>query len=92
MKGLYEWLVIPFSLCIAPTTFTRLMNDILFPFIDSFVILYLDDIPVYNATWEEHILRLMHVRDTLKKHSLLADIKKCEFEQQYLVYIGYMIG
>jgi hypothetical protein len=89
---LYEWLVMPFGLCNAPTTFMRLMNDILCPFIDSFVIVYLDDILVYNATWEEHISHLMQVLETLKKHQLLENLKKCEFAQQYLVYLGYVIG
>jgi len=45
-----------FALCNAPATFMRLMNYLLCPFIDSFSISYLDDILVYNATWEEHIL------------------------------------
>jgi hypothetical protein len=80
-QGLFKWLVIPFSLCNAPTTFMRLMNDVLRPFLDSFVIVYLDDKPVYNATWEEHISHLMQVYETLKKHQLLANLNKCEFSQ-----------
>jgi hypothetical protein len=64
----------------------------LHPYLDSFVIVYLDDILVYSATWEEHISHLMQVLETLKKHQLLANLKKCEFSQQSLVYLGYVIG
>jgi hypothetical protein len=77
-KYLYEWLVIPFSLCNTPATFMRLMNDVLCRYLDSFVIMYLDDILFYSVTWEEHISRLMHVLETLKEHQILANIKKCE--------------
>jgi len=79
IQGLYEWLVIPFGLCNTPSTFMRLMNDVLHPFTYSFVIFYLDDILVYSATWEEHISHLTQVLETLKKHQLLANLKKCEF-------------
>jgi len=69
----------PFGLCNAPVTFIRLMNDVLHPFIDSFVIVYLGDILVYSATWEEKISHLMQVMETFKKHQLLENLKKCEF-------------
>jgi hypothetical protein len=89
---LYEWLVIPFGLHNAVATFMRLMNDLFFPYLDSFVIVYLDDILVYSSTWKEHISHLMQVLENLKKHQLLANLKKCEFVQQLLVYLGYAIG
>ena len=70
----------------------RLMNDALCPFIDSFVIVYLDDIFVYNATWEENISHLTQVLEALKRQKLLENLKKCEFARQSLVYLGYVIG
>jgi hypothetical protein len=54
----------------------RLMNDVLFPYLDSFVIVYFDDIFIYSATCENHISHLMKVLETSKKHHLLANLKE----------------
>lgn len=82
----------PFGLCNATTTLMRSRNDVLRPFINSFVIVYLDDILVYNVAWEDYISHLTQVLETLKKHQPLENLKKCEFAQQSLVYLGYVIG
>jgi len=58
----------PFGICNALAIFMRLNNDILWPYLYSIVIVYLDDILVYNATWDEHISHLMQVLGTLKKN------------------------
>jgi hypothetical protein len=82
----------PFGLCNAPDTFVKLMNDVLCPNIDSNFSVYLDDILFYSTTKEDQISHLMHMLEILKKHQLLENLKKCEFSQQSLVYLEYVIS
>ena len=56
--GSYEFLVMPFRLTNAPETFCNLMNNVLFDYLDDFVVVYLYDIVIYNRTLEEHVNHL----------------------------------
>ena len=75
-EGLFKWLVMPFGLTNAPATFMRMMDDILRPFTNSFVVVYLDDILIFSQTWEEHLHHIRQVLQTLQKHKLCANLEK----------------
>jgi hypothetical protein len=69
----------PFGLINAPSTFMRLMNEVLSSFIGKFVMVYFDDILIYSKSLDEHIKHLRVVFGTLHEARLLANLEKCIF-------------
>jgi hypothetical protein len=86
--GHFEFLVLPFGLTNAPATFMCMMNDLLRPYLDKFVIVYLDDILIYSKNEQEHEQHVRAVLDVLSKNKLYAKLSKCEFFQKEVTFLG----
>ena len=77
--GHFEFTIMPFDLTNAPAAFMDLMNSIFHPFLEQFVIVFIDDILVYSKIREEHEEHLRVVLTMLRQNCLFAKLSKCEF-------------
>ena len=77
--GHYEFLVMSFGLTNAPTTFMDLMNRVFQNYLDSFVIIFIDDILVFSKNEGDHMDHFRMVLQTFKEHQLFTKYSKCEF-------------
>jgi hypothetical protein len=91
-QGFFEWLVMSFRICNAPETFMCVMNDVFKPFLDDFVIVYLDDILIFSGIWDEHLRHVKQVFDTLQREKLYVKFSKREFGKTALMYLGHIVG
>jgi hypothetical protein len=90
--GLYEFLVMSFGLTNAPAYFMYLMNSVFMPELDKFVVVFIDDIPVYSRSEEEHAGHLHVVLQPLREHHLYAKLSKCDFWLKEIKFLGHTIS
>ncbi|GJQ88964.1 putative reverse transcriptase domain-containing protein [Tanacetum coccineum] len=89
--GHFEFQVMPFGLTNAPAVFMDLMNRVCKPFLDKFVIVFIDDILVYSKDEEEHGKHLKIILELLKKERLYAKFSKCDFWLDSVQFLGHVI-
>ncbi|WOH04359.1 hypothetical protein DCAR_0623768 [Daucus carota subsp. sativus] len=90
--GHFEFLVMPFGLTNAPAVFMALMNKVFQPFLDKFVIVFIDDILVYSKSKSEHEEHLRTALQILRENQLYAKLSKCEFWLDHVVFLGHVIS
>ena len=88
----YEFRVMSFGLTNTPTAFMDLMNRVFHPYLDRFVIVFIDDILVYSGSLEEHLEHLRIVLQTLRERQLYVKLSKCQFWLDRVAFLGHVIS
>ena len=88
----YEFLVMPFGLTNAPAAFIDLMNSVFSPYLDKFMIVFIDDILVNLGSPEEHAEHLRTVLQILRERQLYAKFSKCQFWLDKVAFLGHVIS
>ena len=82
----------PFGLTNAPAAFMDLMHRVFRPYLDQFVIVFIDDILIHSRTHEEHERHLTIVLQTLREHKLYVKMRKCEFWMKEVKFLGHVVS
>jgi len=90
--GHFEYTVLSFGLVNAPATFQAVMDRIFRPYLDKFVVCYLDDILVYSKNIEEHLQHLRLVFDVLRREQLYGKLSKCHWARPQVEYLGHIVA
>ncbi|KAJ0883873.1 putative nucleotidyltransferase, Ribonuclease H [Helianthus annuus] len=90
--GHYEFLVMPFGMTNAPAVFMDLMNRVCKPYLDKFVIVFIDDILIYSKSQEEHERHLRLILELLRNEKLYAKFSKCDFWLREVHFLGHVVN
>jgi hypothetical protein len=77
----YEYLVMLFGLCNAPSTFQAIMNSIFCPYLRKFLLVFFDDILIYSPNWTMHLEHVRKAFEILRQYRFFAKLKKCAFDR-----------
>ncbi|KAI2661215.1 Transposon Tf2-9 polyprotein [Labeo rohita] len=91
-SGHYEYRVMPFGLANSPSYFQAFINEVFRDMLNRWVIVYIDDILIYSDSYSEHVQHVRAVLQRLVQHQLYAKQEKCEFHQQSISFLGYIIS
>ena len=89
-SGLWRYLVCPFGMCNSGQTFQRFMDTVIRGLHNTAV--YVDDIIVYNESWEEHVRDVVKLFERLRCHKLTVNLAKSEFAKAQVQYLGFVVG
>ena len=92
LYGRFEFTVMPFGFTNTPTTFMDLMHRVFQPYLDQFVVVFVDDILIYSQSEWEHEYHLRIVLQVLRDHQLYAKFSKCEFWLTEVRFLGYVVS
>jgi hypothetical protein len=91
-EGNYKFRVMDFGIKNSPTTFQATMNELFYPYLRKFVLVFFDNILVYIKTWKEHIKHLGQVLSLLEENQFYEKMSKCTFFEGEVEYLGHIIS
>jgi hypothetical protein len=91
-EGHYEFLVMSFGICNAPSTFQTIMNKLLKPYLRKFVFVFFEDILIYSRTWDSHLPHVDKALHLLQENQLFVKNTKCSFGTNKVEYLGHIVS
>ena len=91
-QGHYEFKVMPFGLCNAPSSFQATMNKLFMPYLRKFIIVFFDDILIYSTNLSDHLIHLEKTFHALQEGQFFLKQSKCLFAERQVEYLGHMVS